>query len=50
MTAEAISGSSSSFNYEDSEEMVSETMPEVGLDEAGPSKVLEARPVVPFLA
>ena len=46
----ADSSSSSSFSYEDSEKTVSETRPEVGLDEAGPTEVPEARPVDPFLA
>ena len=48
--AEADSGSSGFFSYEDSEETVSETRPEVGLDEAGPTEVLEARLVDPLIA
>ena len=53
-TVEADSGSSSSFSYEDSEEdskeTISETRPEVSLDEAGPVEVPEVRPVDPFIA
>ena len=48
-TVEADSGSSSSFSYKDSKETVSETRPEVGLDEAGPVEVPEARPIDPFI-
>ena len=48
-TVAADTDSSSSFSYEDSEETVSERRPEVGLDEAGPTGVPEARPVDPFL-
>ena len=53
-TVEADSGSSNSFSYEDSEEeseeIVSETRLEVGLDKAGPTEVPKARPVDPFIA
>ena len=49
-TAKAVSGSSTSFSLEDSEEAVSEARPEVSLDKAGPSEVPEVRPVDPFLA
>ena len=48
-TVAVDSNSNSSFSYKDSEEMVLETRPEVGLDEAGPTEVLRARLVDPFL-
>ena len=52
--AELGSGSSSSFSYEDSEEVSEETVlemrSEVGLDEAGPTVEPEARPVDPLIA
>ena len=49
-TVEAVHSASTSFSFRDSEETVSEARPEVGPNEAGPSGVLEVRPVDPLLA